>query len=95
MKTEFSFHENDTNVFWHVRQENIHAVMDTNITCKKEDMLFVNYEAPDGEKRYSRLWNGGNGTGTIRLYEKKGSEVSLIDEMEATHVGCEYGEYDK
>ena len=95
VKTEFSFHENDTNVFWHVRQENIHAVMDTNITCKKEDMLFVNYEAPDGEKRYSRLWNGGNGTGTIRLYEKKGSEVSLIDEMEATHVGCEYVEYDK
>lgn len=94
VKTEFSFEESENFVSWHVRQENTEAVMDTEIFCRKEDMLFINYEAPDGSKRHNRLWNGGNGWGTVRLYEKQGSELKLLDEMDATHVGCEYGEYD-
>ena len=95
VKTEFSFREDEDNVYWHVRQENIHAVMDTEITCKKKDMLLINYEAPDGSKKHNRLWNGGNGTGLVRLYRKTSGEPELIDEVEATHVGCEYGEYDE
>ena len=70
-------------------------MMDTKVRCRKEDMLFVNYEAPDGEKRYSRLWNGGNGEGVICLYDRRGQELELADEIVATHVGCEYGEYDR
>ena len=34
---------------------------------RKEDMLPVNYEAPDGSKRHNRLWNGGNDWGTVKL----------------------------
>ena len=45
--------------------------------------------------KHNRLWNGGNGVGTIRLYEKQDSALVLIDEVEATHIGCEYGEYDE
>ena len=51
----------------------------------------MNYESPDGLKRHNRLWNGGNGVGTIKLY-KKGK---LIDDIRCENVGCEYGEYDK
>ena len=58
-------------------------------------MLFVQYEAPDGSKKHNRLWNGGNGIGLIRLYDKAGHELKLVDEIEATHIGCEYGEYTK
>ena len=58
-------------------------------------MLLVNYEAPDGSKRHNRLWNGGNGWGTVKLYEKKDGGPELVDEVEATHIGCEYGEYDQ
>ena len=94
VKTEFSFEELEDRVVWHVRQENIHAVMETEIFCNKKDMLFINYEAPDGTKKHNRLWNGGNGWGTIRLYEKNGKENVLIDEITASKVGCEYGEYD-
>ena len=94
VKTEFSFEEQEDRVVWHVRQENIHAVMETEIFCNKKDMLFINYEAPDGTKKHNRLWNGGNGWGTIRLYEKNGKENVLIDEITASKVGCEYGEYD-
>ena len=94
VKTEFSFEEQEKLVHWHVRQENRNAVMDTEVFCRKEDMLLVNYEAPDGSKKHNRLWNGGNGWGTVRLYDKVGEELQLVDEIEATHIGCEYGEYD-
>ena len=94
VKTQFSFEEHKDEVVWHVRQENIHAVMETEVHCLKKDMLLINYEAPDGSKRHNRLWNGGNGRGTVRLYEKQGNELVPVDEVEASHIGCEYGEYD-
>ena len=94
VKTDYSFEETDDTVIWHVRQENIHAVMETEVACRKEEMLFVNYEAPDGSKKHNRLWNGGNGYGTVKLYDKDGDRLILVDEIDATHIGCEYGEYD-
>lgn len=94
VKTEFSFDEDEEKVYWHIRQENIHAVMETEISCEKKDMLFVNYEAPDGTKKHNRLWNGGNGRGVIRLYRKSRHGSELIDEISCAHTGCEYGEYD-
>ena len=95
VKTDFSFEEKEETVEWYVRQESIHAVMETRVSCNKKDMLFVNYEAPDGRKLHNRLWNGGNGTGRIRIYDKHHGELVLVDDMEATHIGCEYGEYDE
>ncbi len=94
VKTEFAFEEREDTVVWHVRQENNHAVMETEVFCRKKDMLLVNYEAPDGSKRHNRLWNGGNGWGTVRLYDKADGKLRLVDDIEATHIGCEYGEYD-
>lgn len=88
-KTDFSCHETETQVIWHVEQETPLHRMVTDISCAKKDMLFVNYEAPDGSKRHRHLWNGGNGSGTVKLY--RGQE--LIDEVNAYNVGCEYGEY--
>ena len=93
VKTEFSFEEQEDQVVWHVRQENIHAVMETEVCCQKKDMLLINYEAPDGRKRHNRLWNGGNGWGLVKLYEKRNGSLELVDEVEASHIGCEYGEY--
>ena len=95
VQTEFSFEETEDRVIWHVRQENIHAAMETDVVCMKKDMLLVNYEAPDGSKKHTRLWNGGNGIGTVRLYDRKEGGFVLVDEVEATHIGCEYGEYDE
>ena len=95
VRTEVSFEEKEDLVAWRVRQENLHAVMETEVFCRKSDMLLVNYEAPDGAKRHNRLWNGGNGWGVIRLFDKKGDRLEPVDEVEATHVGCEYGEFDE
>ena len=93
VRTTFSFKEGQDEVVWNVRQENIHAVMETEIRCQRKDMLFVNYEAPDGSRKHNRLFNGGNGYGTIKLYDKSQGKIELVDEIEASHVGCEYGEY--
>ena len=93
-KTEFDCQETDSEIIWHVKQENKHSVMESDIRCFKKDMLLVNYEAPDGSKRHNRLWNGGNGTGIIKLYNKTKSGNVLIDEIQAKNIGCEFGEYD-
>ena len=58
-------------------------------------MLLINYESPDGAKRHNRLWNGGTGSGTVKLWKKHGpfAKPTLLDEIEAKHIGCEWGEY--
>jgi len=90
-RTEFEGTETDTQIVWHVEQKTWFNKMVTDITCEKKDMLWINYEAPNGKKLHNRLWNGGNGKGTVKLY----SHGKLIDEIECLNVGCEYGEYDK
>lgn len=94
-KTQFDCKETEDKIIWYVRQETHTAVMETNAECKKSEMLLVNYESPDGKKRHNRLWNGGTGTANVKLYKKVKGKLELIDEVEAKHLGCEYGEYDK
>ncbi len=89
-RTKFGCKETDTQIIWHVEQRTWNNRMVTDITCEKKDMLLVKYEAPNGKMRHTRLWNGGNGKGTVKLYRKG----KLIDEIYAANIGCEYGEYD-
>ena len=88
-RTKFDCKETDDEIIWHVEQKTINNRMVVDVTCKKEDMLWINYEAPSGLKKHNRLWNGGNGKGTISLYHKK----KLVDVIEAENIGCEYGEF--
>jgi len=30
----------------------------------------------------------------VKLYDRQDGQLVLADEIEATHIGCEYGEYD-
>ena len=90
-RTKFDSKETRDKIIWHVEQKTWFNKMVVDIECKKDDMLLVNYEAPNGKKLHNRLWNGGNGIGVVKLYHHK----KLIDEIEAKNIGCEYGEYDK
>ena len=94
-RTKFDCEETADEIHWHVLQTTFYAKLDTVIRCKKKDMLLINYEAPTGLKRHNRLWNGGNGTGVLKLYNRRFGRDILIDEIEARNIGCEYGEYDK
>ena len=89
-RTEFDCKESDTEIIWHIDQSAGKGRMLVDLRCDKADMLFVNYEAPDGAKRHNRLWNGGNGHGTAQLWHKG----KLIDRIHIEKAGCEYGEYD-
>ncbi len=91
-RTKFRCRETEREVIWHVEQENWDYVMQTNIHCPKEEMLFMNYEAPDGSVVHKRLWNGGTGKGWIKLYRKAGKNRILVDKFRVGHVGCEFGE---
>ena len=91
-RTVFEGKETDTEVIWHVEQRSTSGRMVTDVRCLKKDMMLFNYESPDGAKRHNRLWNGGNGTGTIQLFDRRGN---LIDRIHAENIGCEYGEYCK
>lgn len=92
--THFDCRETDTHIIWHVVQTTFRAKMIVDITCRKADMLLINYESPDGYKRHTRLWNGGTGQGTVKLYQRRHGRWRLIDQVYANHVGCEYGEYE-
>ena len=90
-RTKFKGYETDKEIIWHVEQKTWTNKMVVDITCLKKDMLLINYEAPNGTKRHNRLWNGGNGVGTITLYHNN----KIIDVIEAKNIGCEYGEFDQ
>ena len=106
-KTDFACNTDGDEVVWNITQETPLAKIEGHFTCQKKDMLLINYEAPNGEKRHNNLWNGGNGVGELKLYKKilktkdneDGSmakfEWELVDDMEAYNIGCEFGEYDK
>ena len=92
-RQRFSCTETEDKVIWKVWLENKNSLMKINAMCNKRDMLFVNYMAPDGVKRHTRLWNGGNGKAIIKIYEKRAYGLELADIIEAKNLGCEYGEY--
>lgn len=94
-KTSFDCKILDELVVWDIKQSDRHSIMETHIECKRSDMLLVNYEDPYGLKLHNNLYNGGNGYGNIKLYSKHGKKIELIDDIEVSHVGCEYGEFDK
>lgn len=93
-KTLFDCGVSDDEMVWHVKQETRKYVMITDVTCKINEMLLVNYEDPNGLKKHNHLYNGGTGIGRIQIFKKKGKERILIDDISATHIGCEYGEFD-
>lgn len=88
-RTKFECKETEKHIIWHVEQKTWFNKMIADVTCEKEDMLLINYEAPNGKKQHNKLWNGGNGIGIIRLYKHN----KLIDEIIAKNIGCEYGEF--
>lgn len=91
----FDCRETQDEVIWHVELETFNAFLKVDASCPKDEMLLVNYEAPNGDRKHDRLWNGGTGTGRVELYGKRGGSFFLIDDIAARNIGCEYGVYDE
>ncbi len=85
--------ETETEIIWHTKQENSTHMLEIEARCPKKDMLHLNYENPLGERSYTRLWNGGNGTAIVRIFRKKNDgRIEMTDSLAATYVQCQYGE---
>lgn len=92
-KVSYRFKEGKTVNVWKIKAENKDSLLELVLKCPAKEMLFINYEAPNGKKLHNHLWNGGTGRGEILLYHKKGNERHLTDRIEIKNAGCEYGEY--
>ncbi len=92
-EVDYSFQEGEEYNLWKVKAQNRNSSMSLKLKCPKDEMLLINYEAPNGKKLHNRLWNGGTGFGEIKLFRRKGSIHVPIDHIEIKNVGCEYGEY--
>ena len=92
-KIDFTFVEGNKVNTWNLNAENSYSCLELVLNCNKDEMLFINYEAPNGKKLHNKLWNGGTGYGEIKLYSKDKNEKILIVHIQMNNVGCEYGEY--
>jgi len=88
-RTRFTCRETAKLVIWHIEQRTLFHKVVVDISCRKKEMLLLKYESPDGKHRHKRLWSGGNGMGTVRIW----SLGKLVKDLKAFNVGCEYGTY--
>jgi len=89
----FRVEQTEKEVIWKIIAQDMHALIKLKVICKKEEMLNINYEAPNGKKLHNRLWNGGTGEGQMLVYNKQGKSEQLQERFYLRNVGCEYGEY--
>ncbi len=88
-RTTVACRETKTHVYWHVEEHTLFHRRVADISCRKNTMLLLNYESPEGTRRHRRLWCGGSGSGKVQCYRLG----KLVESLVATNVGCEYGEY--
>lgn len=75
---------------WHITAKNKNAVIRISGSCKKEQMLHLQYENPDGVKSRRPLWAGGAGIGTIQLYRRVPGGRELLDTLHMEDALCQY-----
>lgn len=75
---------------WHLLAQNSTAVLKLSVSCKKEHMLHLQYENPDGQKPKQPLWAGSDGIGTIQLYRRAPGGRELLDTLKLEGALCIY-----
>ncbi|OJF75601.1 MAG: hypothetical protein BKP49_11200 [Treponema sp. CETP13] len=94
-KLTYEIRENSEVIHWLLSCSNTKYLLDIDIFCKKEEMLFMNYEAPSGEKLHNHLWSGGTGYGELKFFIHKGKDLEQVEYAKIYNCGCQYGEFDQ
>jgi len=92
-RQQFFSREDKSHVYWEISAENRVHLVEIRMKCEKSKMLLINYENAKGARLHKRLWNGGNGAGTVKLFRKRGNRREAIDLLRGELAGCEYGAY--
>lgn len=76
---------------WHILAQNKTAVVKISGCCKKNQMMPLYYESPDGIVPKSLPNAGSNGIGTIEIYRLVPGGRQLVDRLTVSNTLCIYG----
>jgi hypothetical protein len=86
-----------TSIIWDIAAENGTNRIEILGQNPKSKMLFVDYENPQGQHNHKQLWNGGDCTSTIKVYDKAYKFFTpywkLVGTYYGSYGGCEWGAY--
>lgn len=82
--------ETNKRFIWHIMAQNKTSIIKISGSCTKEQMMPLDYEAPDGTKTKTPLLAGGTGIGTIEIYRRIPGGRQLIDTLTMSNALWEY-----
>ncbi len=82
--------ETDRRFIWHILARNQNSVLKLSGSCRKEEMLHLRYEHPDGHLSKMPLWASAGGIGTLQLYRKGTGGRELLDTLKLENALCIY-----
>ncbi|MCQ2538951.1 MAG: hypothetical protein MJ114_00745 [Acetatifactor sp.] len=90
-RTKIECFETEKDVIWSIKQGTRREVMITEIHCSKDSLISTGYEVAEGKGPKAKMLSCDNGTARIKLYQREGQYVTLIDDVDVENVKCEFG----
>lgn len=69
-------------------------VIDVDVMCHTQLLSVRNIELPEGKRHVMRLLAGGDGEGSVRLFQHVKKDLVLIEEARMASALCEFGQLD-
>lgn len=89
-RSKWRVKETNKRFIWHIRAQNKNALVKISMSSRKELLLPIHYEAPDGTKSKAPLYVGGSAVGTVELYRIVPEGKQWIDTLIIENGFCEY-----
>ena len=89
-RSKWKMKETNKRYLWHINAQNKDAVIRISGCCRKDGMMPLRYETPEGAKPSPTLWGGGDGYGTIQIYRRVSGKKQLIDTLSFENALFEY-----
>lgn len=80
-RCKWKMKETNKRYIWHIMAQNKDSIIRISGSCRKDRMLPLQYEAPDGTKSSLPLLGGDAGFGTIQLFRRTPAGKQLIDTL--------------
>ncbi len=82
--------ETNKRYIWNIMAQNKTSVIRISCYCRKDLMMPIDYESPDGSVRKEPLLGSGSGIGSIEIYRRIPGGLQLIDKLNIEDGFCEY-----
>lgn len=85
--------ENEDEIVWNISSENRRNKIIIRFSSPKDQMIWINIENPEGQRKHKRIWNGGLASGSVELYKKESEKWILEELFDGEYGGGEFGKY--